>query len=117
MSALDALARALIAVSLVVLVAASLVGIYVGTRYRDTLHYRDGVEAIGYGILLFTASAVLQTLHFWAGVGTDILLAASYLVHGFAALAFAVGAWYLVRDLIVANRDEPFTALDEGTDE
>ncbi|GAA0648502.1 hypothetical protein [Salarchaeum japonicum] len=117
MSALDALARALIGVSLVVFVTASLVGIYVSTRYRDALHYRDGVEAIGYGVLLFTASAVLQTLHFWAGVGTDLLVAASYLVHGFAALAFAVGAWYLVRDLIVTDRDDPFAALDEGRDE
>lgn len=115
MTALDALARALIGVSLVVFVAASVVGIYVGTRYRDTLHYRDGVEAIGYGVLLFTASSVLQTLHFWAGVGTDLLVIASYLVHALAALALTVGAWYLVRD-IINGRHDAFDALG-GDDE
>ncbi|MGB9987124.1 hypothetical protein [Salarchaeum japonicum] len=117
MTVLDTVARVLLGVAITVFVAASSVGIYVGIRYRDTLHYRDGIEAIGYGVLLFTASAVLQTLHFWAGVGTDLLVIASYLVHALAALAFAIGTWTLVRDTFTADRDDRFAALDEATDE
>jgi len=117
MTVLDTVARVLIGTAIVVFVAASSVGIYVGIRYRDTLHYRDGVEAIGYGALLFTASAVLQVLHFWADVGTELLVSASYLVHALAALAFAVGTWTLVRDTLTADRDDRFAALDEVDDE
>jgi|GEM_PF-2433958 len=106
MTPLDVLSGVLLVAALALLVGSASLGIYVGVRYDDRIHYQTGIETIGYAVLVFTASAVLQALYYWTAPEETWLLAVTYVLFALSATVFAYGTWTLASDLVRRPRED-----------